>query len=284
MITRQCPICSSSNYQVIFHDHNRREDLRLEADFVKCRSCGMKYLTNLPGFDEVKSNYQEIYYHQLFSLPKKEIKMNGKKILDVGCNFGGQLKKYYLAGYEIYGLDLNADAIDDARKNLPNGNFKVSTVEDSKYFDNYFDVIRSSHVLEHVYDVASFVKEVYRILKPGGKFLIYVPNGNSLEMKIFGKYSSQSWVPFHVNLFGGKQLAKTLSELGFKDIKFKTRPMPWWWILSWRQFRSRISIGGSKTDFSRSALDKLLMIILYIPLFIISKFGLGEELLIAAKK
>lgn len=278
---RNCPICNNEKYNLIFHDHNRREGFDFEADFVKCKNCGMKYLTNVPSFEEIKNKYPDIYQSTYFKIPDIKIIPNNKKILDIGCNFGLQLKPYYLKGYKIHGIDLNSKAINDAKMNLPNGNFKTSTIEESNYPDNYFDIIRTSHVLEHIYDIDSFLKEIYRILKPNKKIIIQVPNGNSLEMKIFGKYSSQSWIPFHLNLFSGKNLKTKLEELKFKNINYSTKPMPWWWILSLRQLiaKNKKQINEKQTIF-----NKIIMLLIYPLLWVVSFIKLGEELNIKAKK
>lgn len=281
---RNCPICGEEKFEIIFHDKNRREGLDVEADFVRCEKCGMKYLTNIPKFENWQHEYSEIYESQNFDLPKVQIKKNSKKVLDIGCNFGLQLKEYYLEGYDVYGLDLNKQAIEDAKRNLPQGNFQNTTIEQSNYEDNFFDIIRTSHVLEHVYDVDSFIKKVYQILKPGGKFIVKVPNGNSLEMKLFGKFSAQSWIPFHVNLFTGKDLQKKLSQVGFKNIKILTKAIPWWWILSWRQWRNTINLGKNKTNFEQKFFHKIIMAMLWPWLWLMSKFNLGEELIVVAYK
>jgi SAM-dependent methyltransferase len=205
-------------------------------------------------------------------------------VLDIGCSFGRQLKKYYKDGFDVYGIDLNGKAIEDAKKNIPNGHFKNALLEKSSFEDNFFDTIRTSHVLEHVYNIDSFLEEAFRILKPGGKFIIKVPHGNSLEFDIFGRYASQSWIPFHINLFSGETLKRKLSEFGFVKIKYKTKAIPWWWILSWRQMKNRINSEKNKTNFNRSFFTLILMVILYLPLTIVSIFGKGDELIVKSTK
>lgn len=278
---RPCPICCQNNFTIIFHDHNRREGLDIEADFVKCKNCGMKYLTNIPSFTDIENKYPDIYIPTFFDIPDTNITKNNLKVLDIGCNFGLQLKPYYLKGYEVYGIDLNQGAINDAQKNIPKGNFKTSKIENSNFPNECFDIIRTSHVLEHIYNLNSFISEVYRILKPGGKFIIHVPNGNSIEMRLFGKYSSQSWVPFHLNLFSIKDLTKKLREFNFNKITYKTNPMPWWWILSFKQL---IAKNINKIDEKQTLLHQLIMLILYPLTWIISVFKAGEELIVIAKK
>jgi ssDNA-specific exonuclease RecJ len=78
---RICPVCKNTEYKLIFHDKNRREGLDIEGDFVKCSHCGMKYLTNIPAFDDFKDNYTEIYNHEYFKVSEKKLYQTIKKCL-----------------------------------------------------------------------------------------------------------------------------------------------------------------------------------------------------------
>lgn len=167
---RICPVCSSSDSTIIFHDHNRREGYtELEGDYVQCSSCQMRYLTNIPNFEEMGGKYEDIYVEPNIELLRsklhKEVISNGKKILDIGCNHGIQLIPYYNSGWDIFGIDLNEKAIRDVKKYLPSNNFVVSTIENSTFADDSFQKIQTFHVLEHVYDPIGFLKKCYTLLE-----------------------------------------------------------------------------------------------------------------------
>lgn len=286
---RPCPVCQSKNHTLIFRDHNRREKYtELEADFVQCTSCGMQFLTDIPSFESMEGKYEEIYVEpdldklsrKLVSKPSK----NGKKILDIGCNHGIQLIPAYNDGWEIFGIDLNAHAIRDCQKYLPSANFGVSTIEDVTFSDEFFEKIQTFHVLEHVYDPVAFLKKTRSLLKKGGELEIRIPNGGSLEMKVWGKYSSQSWVPFHINMFDPQTIKLVLEKAGFTDIRIGTNPIPWWWILSFRQWRGTINIKKGVTNFHQNIFHKGLQVALYPLLYVMAWFNLGEELHIRAYK
>lgn len=286
---RPCPVCQSENHILIFRDHNRREKYtELEADFVKCTSCGMQFLTEIPSFESMEGKYEEIYVEpDLKALSKKLAPhpvINGKKILDIGCNHGTQLIPAYNAGWEVFGIDLNAHAIKDCRKYLPTENFDVTTVDDVKFPNGYFDKIQTFHVLEHVYDPISFLKKSYLLLKKGAELEIRIPNWGSLEMKVWGKYSSQSWVPFHINMFNPTTIQLVLEKAGFTDIRISTNPIPWWWILSFRQWRGTINLKKGVTNFHQNIFHKGLQVVLYPILYVVALCHLGEELHVHAYK
>lgn len=121
------------------------------------------------------------------------------KILDLGCGDNKLANKDKFPNYdfngEVIGLDFNepADVVHDLNKKLP---FK----------DNTFDIVYTHHVLEHIENIINLLKEVHRILKKGGYFLICVPHisyldslgdlshkrlfsYSSLDFMIFGKHS-----------------------------------------------------------------------------------------------
>ncbi|MDD2916222.1 MAG: class I SAM-dependent methyltransferase [Candidatus Gracilibacteria bacterium] len=288
-IERSCPICSSTSKTLVFTDYNRREGYtELIADYVTCDDCSMQYLTNIPDFQSFAETYEDIYVNPDIEKLKARLapspKKNGKKVLDIGCNHGTQLIPFYNKGYEIYGIDLNKKAIEDCKKYLPSDHFFHSTVEGLDFEDDSFDVITTSHVLEHVYDLDTFLSSVYRLLKRGGTFTIKVPHGRSLEMLVWGKYSSQSWVPFHINMFDQKSITHILKKHGFESIKTSTNPYPWWWILSYRQWAGTINAQRGVTNFHQNIFHKALQVLIFPILFIIAKMGYGEELEVTCNK
>jgi SAM-dependent methyltransferase len=248
----------------------------------------MQFLTDVPSFESMEGKYEDIYVEpDLNKLSKKLVSKplrNGKRILDIGCNHGTQLIPAYNAGWEVFGIDLNVHAIKDCRKYLTAGNFEVSTIEDVKFPDKHFEKIQTFHVLEHIYDPMAFLKKIHSLLEKGGELEIRIPNGGSLEMKVWGKYSSQSWVPFHINMFDNSTIKLILEKAGFKDIRICTNPIPWWWILSYRQYRGTINIKKGVTNFHQNIFHKGLQVVMYPILYIVALFNFGEELHVRAYK
>jgi len=115
--------------------------------------------------------------HRLRSLVRA-ISLHKGKLLDIGCG-GGILTEslsYYFPKADIYGCDISNTAITYAKR-LGSGKVSYSTIKNKKfpYKDNFFDVCICFDVLEHVPDANFFLKEVRRVLKKGGKFLLIVP-------------------------------------------------------------------------------------------------------------
>ncbi|MEK6757842.1 MAG: class I SAM-dependent methyltransferase, partial [Nanoarchaeota archaeon] len=101
---------------------------------------------------------------------------------------------------------------------------------------NSFDVVRYSHVLEHVLSPKKELQRVRGFLKKGGKVLIIVPNIDSIFFKIFKGYWYPLEAPRHFYQFSPKTLTRLLLESGFHNIKIKYSQPPHtflWSVFYW---------------------------------------------------
>ena len=105
------------------------------------------------------------------------------KILDVGCNNGLFLYILKNLGWQTYGLELNKEGA-KAAQSLGVQCFS-GTLEEAAYPDNFFDIVRIYHVLEHVPQPREVLGEIKRILKPNGLVYFEVPNQASFAFYAF---------------------------------------------------------------------------------------------------
>jgi methionine biosynthesis protein MetW len=117
----------------------------------------------------------------------------GEKILDIGCGNGNMLQKVKDRYQGLYGVDISPSRLEEVKKTTkdlyPSDILKFKFLEgnaDSSlpFQDNYFDTIVYVAVIEHVYDIFFLIKEIYRILKPGGCIIAEVPNIGYLKYRI----------------------------------------------------------------------------------------------------
>ncbi|MDQ6985577.1 MAG: methyltransferase domain-containing protein [Candidatus Dojkabacteria bacterium] len=111
----------------------------------------------------------------------KLVNLDNKSILDQGCGEGVWLEKFseYTDWDKIYGFDIDPESVELLKKQNPNlksENIKVCPGEELEFDDETFDIVLSNEVLEHVVDDKKVVAETLRVLKPGGKFIIFTPN------------------------------------------------------------------------------------------------------------
>jgi ubiquinone/menaquinone biosynthesis C-methylase UbiE len=100
----------------------------------------------------------------------------GDKILEIGCGTGLFTRKFYDATRgDITAIDISEDLLTEARKLLPEANFKVDNAMALSFQDHSFDVVYGSSVLHHLeFDAA--LGEIMRVLKPGGRMIFAEPN------------------------------------------------------------------------------------------------------------
>jgi len=94
-------------------------------------------------------------------------------LLDVGCGHSNLLSDIYSKTPHTYGIDPDMSAIN---RNNEIKYIKRSYVEEMAFKDNFFDVVVCAWVLEHLRDPKKAFKEIYRVLKPGGKVIFLTPN------------------------------------------------------------------------------------------------------------
>ena len=135
-------------------------------------------------------------------------------ILDIGAGTGDFLSVVKENGWSIVGVEPSEKAKAIAK-------FKgVSFVEEtSELENNSFDVITMWHVLEHVPNLESQIKELKRLLKPNGSLIIAVPNFKSFDAKRYGKFWAAYDVPIHFWHFSKTAIKKLFAKEDMELVK-----------------------------------------------------------------
>jgi len=107
-------------------------------------------------------------------LIRRYVTLEGARILDVGCGLGLYVKKMRQFSDDVHGVDIDPAKVREASATLPN--IREAPAEHLPYPDATFDVLLLHEVLEHVNDDRAAVREAHRVLKPGGRMVVFVPN------------------------------------------------------------------------------------------------------------
>ncbi len=118
--------------------------------------------------------------------------LTSKRILEIGCGRGGfaiYLSSIAAAGTEIVAADFSKAAVDKGKEyalenNISNITWHQADIQKLPFPDNYFDTVISCETIEHVPDPLEGVRELSRVLRPGGKLIVTTPN----YLGIFGLY------------------------------------------------------------------------------------------------
>jgi SAM-dependent methyltransferase len=143
--------------------------------------------------------------------------------LDVGCGQGWMLSRMKELGWKVFGVETDPVAAEIAKqRGLP---VHVGSLESACLPAASADHIILSHVIEHLPDPLGTIKECLRILKPGGKLVVYTPNAGSLGLKIFGRNLYSIDTPRHFFMFSSGALSALMRQGGFNKIRSKTSPV-----------------------------------------------------------
>ncbi len=97
-------------------------------------------------------------------------------VLVDGCGVGMYAKALQAHSDEVCGIDIEAEHLGIALENVPDAHFQLAACEYLPYPTDYFDLVLSHEVLEHVEDDRLAAGEIVRVLKLGGRAVIFVPN------------------------------------------------------------------------------------------------------------
>jgi len=138
-----------------------------------------------------------------------------RKILDLGCGTG-VLSTYFDNNYIKYGLEIKHSISAPTLKVFDKDKLHIGVLDDNTYSNEFFDVVFSSHVIEHVPDPIKFIRNICRILKTQGKLVISTPNFDSGAARRFGDNFRMLHDKTHCSLFGDRGLSDLLYDHGFQ--------------------------------------------------------------------
>lgn len=144
-------------------------------------------------------------------------------VLEVGCGEGRGIDRVLPKAASYTAIDKIASVIDKLKIKYPTGKFYSGNIPPlAPFADNSFDVVITFQVIEHIQDDVNFLKEIHRVLKPGGLAMITTPN----------RPMSLSRNPWHIREYTGKELGdlakKIFSRVEVKGISGNAKVMEYY--------------------------------------------------------
>ncbi len=230
--TSFCPACKSESTQdhlsVIDH-FLTKETFRL----LHCNECTLVFTSPRPLESKLSDYYKSENYvshsstkkglvNRLYALIRnytlyKKVRLieslvSGRKLLDIGAGTGHFLAKAQKSGFDVLGLEPDADA----RKVALTEN--SLTLKDTALLPELnpedFDVITMWHVLEHVVHLENDVEKIVSLLKKNGVYVVAVPNYTSFDAKYYQSFWAAYDVPRHLYHFSPKSIIKLVEIKG----------------------------------------------------------------------
>jgi SAM-dependent methyltransferase len=262
-----CPVCGSAAIKQVLSakDHTVSQKT---FDIAECGSCTLRFTQDVPDAASISPYYKSENYishtntskgliNRLYqSVRKRTLKQKRKLIekttgitkgdlLDVGSGTGAFASEMQQAGWQVTGLEPDADA-----RAVGMQEYQVELSDISRFYEQpeaAFDAITLWHVLEHVHDLQGYVAKLKLLLKEKGRLFIAVPNYTSKDAALYGEHWAAYDVPRHLYHFSPRSMQVLMEKHGLAIISYK----PMWYdsfyvsMLSSKYKRGKTNLVGS---------------------------------------
>jgi SAM-dependent methyltransferase len=225
-----CPVCGGRE----FHPLQRVGP----HPVVRCRSCGLGLTNPQPSDAELGEIYGPNYVlvendpvgeamvlrskcatadHYLDVLATAGVPPGGR-LLEIGCGAGNFLVQAAARGFDVTGLEYSPFAAERARKNLGDrGRVLQGDIEIFGAERDAYDVCVLCDVIEHVRRPDKFVREIFRLLRPGGVLLVVTPSLDSWSARVLGS----RWMEYkaeHLFYYTPATITRQLLNAGYGNV------------------------------------------------------------------
>jgi SAM-dependent methyltransferase len=238
-----CPVCTAPRGSVLYAE--ARDPITLGSFRVsECSVCRVAYTEPRPasldryypqgyrGYGPLVTRILGAFYEMRVSRWARR-KPGGGSVLEIGCGPGLMLAAFAQRGWKALGIERNEEAAQRARR-TPGLEITANPVEELPA-DARFDLIVMFHVLEHIAEPVTLLRECAKRLALGGRLIVNVPNFSSWQSRFAGSSWLHLDVPRHLVHFSPQTFAATLARAGLKLTELRYASLehdPYGWVES----------------------------------------------------
>lgn len=228
-----CPVCHSTR-------NKRFSPAYIDGKLYECLDCDLRFAYPLPSDEELAKMYDDTYYrnpevgkrgYEDYEGDKDNILRTSRRrmkryimsinsepghLLDVGCAHGFFLQAAADLGWNVYGVDISAQAIEYARQRFGD-QVTQGRFPDSNLPSNHFQAITMWDYLEHTFDPRAELRKAHQLLADDGILVVYTPELGSLPSRVM-RHRWLHYKPEHLFYFPRKVIRRLLEEAGFRVI------------------------------------------------------------------
>jgi SAM-dependent methyltransferase len=238
--------------------------------YARCGSCGLVSIWPLPDQEATLTGHEEGYtdivaqaelrpirpgrkmsallsrvrylWHLVDGMPALDRLPIQGRVADIGSGTGEHVAELLRLGFDAVGIEPNPQAVEVARRRgIP---VSRGTSEDPGYPPGSFDTIILNQVIEHLVDPVKAIAMLRGLLRPRGRVIVLTPNISSWPQRVFGGEWAHWHPPYHVHLFGARQLERALTDGGLRVDSVRTLTPAFWITASVRLMRHRSQSTG----------------------------------------
>lgn len=216
----------------------RRRFSRNGYHIVECPNCSLRWVNPRPVSAVVNEVYGEDYFRArkiggsahdpgVEQFKRKNVLRHLEyierheprgKLLEVGCAEGLFLRVAHERGWDVSGVELSPQAAAIAEAALP-GKIFQGTLRDAKFTDGAFDVVALFDVVEHFPDPLTEMKEIFRVLRPGGLVFLLTPDCESAFARLMGPFWFEIKPNEHLYYFSDKTIGSLVEQSGLRLVE-----------------------------------------------------------------
>lgn len=234
-----CVNCKQTRTVKSLEKYSQILQLKKPYQVLECTHCALIFLNPQPSSSElyaIYNNYNQVYDFEAVTENRVKNEYKGRldfclslnldepTLFDVGAGQGGLLNLFKENGFKVSGNEFSDESIAFTKKKY---NIDLLKKDILDIDDNIqYDIMHSNHVIEHVSDPTIYIDKIYAMTKPGGYFLMEVPNEfwNSIRyiQILFGLKRGRSIYPsMHHNFFFKKKVIQDMLEKsGYKILNY----------------------------------------------------------------
>ncbi len=240
-----CPVCGSPDIKNVLSvkDYTVSNETFVIAE---CNSCSLRFTQDVPDAASIAPYYKSENYishtntskgliNRLYqSVRKRTLKQKRRlierasgikkgRLLDVGSGTGAFANEMQQAGWQVTGLEPDADA-----RAVGKQSYNIDLADIGQFYqlqESSYDVITMWHVLEHVHDLQGYIAKLKLLLTENGKLFIAVPNYTSKDAAAYKEQWAAYDVPRHLYHFSPRSMQVLMEKHGLRILQHK----PMWY-------------------------------------------------------
>ena len=242
-----CPLCGSNRLLRLPYSYQYDKG---ETHVIRCPNCMLGFLRPMPAAEDIRAFYSAEYFEQDYHCatsegsyaeeadhmraamrPKLEVIGRFKKggnYLEIGCAGGAALAEAQAFGFDTTGVELSPEMSEWGRAHF-GLDIRCGTLDAQRFTDGTFDVVFMGDVIEHLPEPAKDLREIHRIIRPGGILVLEYPMElNHIVPRVRAAlqlHKTMMQNPYHLFFYTPPPLNLLLSSCSFHTVLNRTGKM-----------------------------------------------------------
>lgn len=236
MVRVSCNLCGADDFDIVFAAGRAQSQ-----QIVRCKACGLLYANPRTGEldDVLVARHDPTFLPQMLQrehdprMDKESLQVRDYagtrdflsrlfpergRLVEIGCGLGFLLDYFRRDGWQVEGVDPDRLMASHAERALALV-VSATTLQQAGLREGAFDVVLMMNVIEHLHDPAATLRDVHRLLKPGGVLVVETPRLDNWTARLFGARERNLACEGHVFFFTTRTLAALARQAGLAVLR-----------------------------------------------------------------